>query len=222
MPWKYWPDAFPGIICSSCRSLERVHHYRCCPPLPVLYIHQSDGHFPRWTWICWLPTWLPGKISGEGLCACPSRRQPSRSFSGPHWVLRELMLLPSCWIFAASTQLYRQTAASFSGQPGSAGITKVKPICIFMKQEMMGWQWHQFCHMQITCTSLQTDNHANTSSLNFFTDQMLFLTSNRQCQSTEGPGCVAGLYIYATVKLVRASFCSLTHTLLFGFLCYHW
>ena len=26
---------------------------------------------------------------------------------------------------------------------------------------MMGWQWHQ--HMQIICTSLQTDNHASTS-----------------------------------------------------------
>jgi len=47
-----------------------------------------------------------------------------------------------------------------------------------MKQEMMGWQWHQLDHMQIICTSLQTDNHASTSSLNFFTDRMLFLTPN--------------------------------------------
>jgi len=36
-----------------------------------------------------------------------------------------------------------------------------------MKQEMMSWQWHHLDHMQITCTSLQTDNHASTSSLNF-------------------------------------------------------
>jgi len=28
-----------------------------------------------------------------------------------------------------------------------------------------GWQWHQLDHMQTICTSLQTDNHANTSSL---------------------------------------------------------
>jgi len=33
-----------------------------------------------------------------------------------------------------------------------------------MKQEMMGWQWNQLDNMQIICTSLQTDNHANTSS----------------------------------------------------------
>jgi len=36
-----------------------------------------------------------------------------------------------------------------------------------MKQEMIGWQWHQLDHMQITCTSLKTDNHASTSSLSF-------------------------------------------------------
>jgi len=26
-----------------------------------------------------------------------------------------------------------------------------------MKQEMMGWQWHQLDHIQIICTSLQID-----------------------------------------------------------------
>ena len=31
----------------------------------------------------------------------------------------------------------------------------------------MGWQWHQLDHMQIICTSLQTDNHASTSPLSF-------------------------------------------------------
>jgi len=36
-----------------------------------------------------------------------------------------------------------------------------------MKQEVMGWQWHQLDHMQIIYTSLQTDNHTSTSSLNF-------------------------------------------------------
>jgi len=34
-----------------------------------------------------------------------------------------------------------------------------------MKQEMMGWQWHQLDNMQIIFTSLQTDNHTGTSSL---------------------------------------------------------
>jgi len=46
------------------------------------------------------------------------------------------------------------------------------------------WQWHRLDHMQV-CTSLQTDNHANTSMLSFFTGRMPFLPPNQQRQSTE-------------------------------------
>jgi len=49
------------------------------------------------------------------------------------------------------------------------------------------WQWHQLDHMQV-CTSLQTDNHASTPPLSFFTGRMPFLSLNQQCQSTEGNG----------------------------------
>jgi len=49
-----------------------------------------------------------------------------------------------------------------------------------MKQEMIGWQWHQLDHMQIICTLLQTDNHSNTSSLNFLRAR---LTPNQQHQN---------------------------------------
>jgi len=37
-----------------------------------------------------------------------------------------------------------------------------------MKQQMMGWQWHQLGNMQIICTLLQADNRTSTSSLNFY------------------------------------------------------
>jgi len=47
------------------------------------------------------------------------------------------------------------------------------------------WQWHQLGHMQI-CTLLQTDNHASTPPLSFFSGQMPFLPPNQQRQSTEG------------------------------------
>jgi len=47
------------------------------------------------------------------------------------------------------------------------------------------WQWHHLGHMQV-CTSLQTDNHASTSPLSFFSGQMPFLLPNQQRQSTEG------------------------------------
>jgi len=33
---------------------------------------------------------------------------------------------------------------------------------------MMGWQWYHLDHMQIICTSLQTDNHDSTSPLSFY------------------------------------------------------
>ena len=39
-------------------------------------------------------------------------------------------------------------------------------------------QWHQLDHMQIIYTLLHTDNHASTSSLNFFTGQMPFPDAN--------------------------------------------
>ena len=32
----------------------------------------------------------------------------------------------------------------------------------------LGMQWHQLDHVQTICTSLQTDNHTNTASLNFY------------------------------------------------------
>jgi len=44
---------------------------------------------------------------------------------------------------------------------------KGKPFWILLEQEMMGPQWHQLDHMQIICTSLQTNNHASTSPLSF-------------------------------------------------------
>ena len=46
------------------------------------------------------------------------------------------------------------------------------------------WQWYQLGHMQL-CTSLQTDNHASTPPLSFFTGQMPFLPPNQQRQGTE-------------------------------------
>jgi len=47
------------------------------------------------------------------------------------------------------------------------------------------WQWNPLGHMQL-CTLLQTDNHARTPRLSFFTGRMPFLPPNQQCQSTEG------------------------------------
>ena len=74
--------------------------------------------------------------------------------------------------------------AFFPGLPGWAGTRKVKPIWILLKQESE-WQWYQLGHLQV-CISLQTDNHASTPPLKFFTDRMPFLPPNQQRQSTVG------------------------------------
>jgi len=40
------------------------------------------------------------------------------------------------------------------------------------------WQWNPLGHMQL-CTLLQTDNHARTPPLSFFTGRMPFLPPNQ-------------------------------------------
>jgi len=59
---------------------------------------------------------------------------------------------------------------SFPGHPEYASTRKLKPFCILMRQEIMGF-WERsnigwtICKQY--CTLLQTYNHANSSSLNF-------------------------------------------------------
>jgi len=61
---------------------------------------------------------------------------------------------------------------------------KGKPFWILMKQEMMGWQWHQLDHIQIICSLFQTENHVNTSPLGFYRPDAI--PAAQQRQSTEG------------------------------------
>jgi len=72
----------------------------------------------------------------------------------------------------------------------------------------MGWNCHQLDHIQIICTSLQTDNHASTPPLSFFTGQMPFLLPNQQHQSTKGLVIVNNNYsvnMPLPVQLINAS-----------------
>jgi len=62
---------------------------------------------------------------------------------------------------------------------------KGKTNLYFTEARDSEWQWHPLGHMQV-CTSLQTDNHASTRTLSFFTGRMPFLPPNQQRQSTEG------------------------------------
>jgi len=77
----------------------------------------------------------------------------------------------------------------FSGTTWVGRYQKGKSNLDFTEAKDSDWQWQQLGHMQV-CTSLQTDNHASTPPLSFFTDWMPFLPPNQQRQSTES------MYIY--------------------------
>ena len=70
----------------------------------------------------------------------------------------------------------------------------------FTEARDIEWQWHQRGHMQVY-TSLQTDNHASTPPLSFFTGRRPFLPPNQQRQSTEGTTqkLTCGSLIYCTL-----------------------
>jgi len=87
--------------------------------------------------------------------------------------------MPMITLCTATTDVGNKVVAFFSTIIWLSCHQKDKPFWILMKQETMEWQWNQLDHMEISCTSLQTDNHASTSSLNFCRpDEMLFLIPN--------------------------------------------
>ena len=67
----------------------------------------------------------------------------------------------------------------FSGTTRVSRYQKGKTNLDFTEARDSEWQCHQLGHMQV-CISLQTDNHASTSLLSFFTGQMPFLLPNQQ------------------------------------------
>ena len=71
----------------------------------------------------------------------------------------------------------------YSGTTRVSQYQKVKTNLDFTEARDIEWKWHQLGHMQV-CTSLQTDNHASTPPLSFFTGRMPFLPPNQQSQST--------------------------------------
>ena len=73
----------------------------------------------------------------------------------------------------------------WSGTTRVGRYQKSKTNLDFTEARDSEWQWHHLGHMQV-CTALQTDNHASTPPLKFFTGQTPFLPPNQQRQSTEG------------------------------------
>ena len=84
-----------------------------------------------------------------------------------------------------STTHTHQFNGPFSGTTQVSQHQKGKTNLDFTEARDSKWQWHQLGHMQV-CISFQTDNHASTPPLKFFTGRMPFLPPNQQRPSTEG------------------------------------
>jgi len=72
-----------------------------------------------------------------------------------------------------------------SGTTQMSRYQKGKTDLDFTEARDSEWQWRQLGHMQV-CISIQTDNHASTPPLKFFTGWMPFLAHMQHRQSTEG------------------------------------
>jgi len=90
----------------------------------------------------------------------------------------------------------------FSGTTRVSRYQKVKTNLDFTEARDSEWQWHQLSHMQV-CTLLQTDNHASTPSLIFFTIRMPFLLPNQQRQCTEGIKVTMQVYLLCLYLFIR-------------------
>ena len=82
----------------------------------------------------------------------------------------------------------------FSGTTQVSRYQQVKPVWILLKQETVSGPYMQ------VCTSLQTDNHASTPPLSFFTGRVPLLPPNQQRQSTEGESLQVGVCKYKKEK----------------------
>jgi len=83
---------------------------------------------------------------------------------------------PSLAAAAAATATITTTTTTTTLHPFNGPLSGTTQVCRYQKGKTSPdfieardgeWQWHQLGHMQV-CTSLQTDNHTNSPSLNFY------------------------------------------------------
>ena len=97
------------------------------------------------------------------------------------------LLVSVVWTLSLSlshTHTHTHLTALCPWLPRWAGTREVKPIWILLKQRR--WVAVASAGLYAALHLEQTDNHASTPPLSFFTGRMPFLLPNQQCQSTEG------------------------------------
>jgi len=111
--------------------------------------HYAPGHT---TTLCRFVIWR-----GAGVHSVACEVVLTCEFCAISVLLLLLLLHPFNGLFSRTTWVNRFQKGKTSIDLNEARVDGV-----------LGWQWHQLDHMQTISTSLQTDNHTNTSSLNFY------------------------------------------------------
>ena len=132
----------------------------------------------------------PGKRAVKRVCICLSVANvildiPMLSWNRKHKITTDNS---GCYFSQYSQVTHTHTHplnGPFSETTRVSRYQKGKTNLDFTEARDSEWQCHQLGRMQV-CTALQTDNHASTPPLKFFTGRMPFLPPNQQCQSTEG------------------------------------
>ena len=150
---------------------------------------------PRWAgtrkvkpiWILLKQEIVSGSTISWAICKCAHRSRqittpaPHHSvFYRPDALLAAQPTVSKHCIISYNTHTHPFNGP-LSGTTQVSRYQKGKTNLDFTEARDSEWQWHQ----QV-CTSLQTDNHASTPPLSFFTGRMPFLQPNQQRQSTEG------------------------------------
>jgi len=77
-----------------------------------------------------------------------------------------------------------------SGTTRVSRYQKGKTNLDFTEARDSEWQWHQLGRMQV-CISLQTDNHASTPPLSFFTGRIPFFRPTNSVKALKAPLLIA-------------------------------
>ena len=115
---------------------------------------------------------------------CPQLLRQHRCCWGEGGCRRCRTISPACGVHTHTHPF----SGPFSGTIQVCRYQKGKTNLDFTEARDSEPQWHQLGRMQV-CTSLQTDNHASTPPLSFFTGRMPFLPPYQQRQSIEGIPC---------------------------------
>ena len=100
---------------------------------------------------------------------------------------KKLTVASLIWLVACTLALHVNKTETTKKQPFNSLFSRTTWVSRYQKGKTnldftgaidSEWQWHQLGHMQV-CTSLQTDNHAITPPLSFFTGRMPFLPPNQ-------------------------------------------